>query len=55
MKVTLIVRCIYCKKRREIGPNETFPTGVPMCECGGAMVAEKAQARTLLAKLEGKP
>lgn len=50
MEVTVTVRCVYCKKTREVGPRDVPPGGMPMCECGGVMVAESASARP--AKLE---
>lgn len=45
MTVKLKVRCIYCRQTKEIGPGEIPPGDVPMCDCGGVMVAVSATAR----------
>lgn len=39
------VRCIYCSKTRNVGPGDVTPGDVPMCGCGGVMVAVSATAR----------
>ena len=45
MNVTVKVRCIYCRKTKNIGPGDVQQGDVPMCECGGVMVAESARAK----------
>lgn len=43
MNVLVKVRCIYCSKTRNIGSDGVHPNGVPMCDCGGVMVAVSAR------------
>lgn len=44
-EVVAIVRCVDCKKTREIRPGEIDPdVGVPFCECGCVMVLDHAKA-----------
>jgi len=39
------VRCVRCKKTRDIKPGEIEPDDVPFCDCGNVMVVHKATAR----------
>jgi hypothetical protein len=45
VNVTVKVRCIYCRKTKNLGPGEVPAGDVPMCDCGGVMVAESASAK----------
>jgi hypothetical protein len=44
-RCVVTVRCISCKKTREIGPGEIAPGDMPFCDCGSVMVAVKASRR----------
>lgn len=45
-EVVVIAKCVDCKTRREIRAGEVDPDlGVPFCDCGGVMVADKAKTR----------
>lgn len=38
-------RCILCKAQRDIRAGEVAPKDMPVCACGGIMVAVRASAR----------
>lgn len=47
MSATVKVRCIYssCGKTKTISVGDIAPGEVPMCDCGGVMVAVSATTR----------
>jgi hypothetical protein len=46
LKPVVIVKCVQCMKRREIGPGEVPKGEVPMCDdCYVPMVAVRAELK----------
>lgn len=44
-EAVVVAKCVFCGKKREVRAGEVAPGDMPMCGCGGPMVAEEAKVR----------
>lgn len=45
METVVVAKCVFCEKEKEYTAGQVPAGEVPMCECGGVMVAKEAKIK----------